>query len=167
MERCLGRKETPPDRNLCLVFWQAGPTPEREAFHDLGPRLLLGGDGGHLGPGTRDLTAAIGIDEINSGAIMLTLVYQIDAGCRRLLWIGKKRRLNLLGFFRWFGKERTKELDYICSDMWKPYLRVIAKRQDKRPMFWIVRIMSNVSKAIDKVRAQEAKELKGRVMIRC
>ncbi len=114
----------------------------------------------------RDLTgiAAIGIDEIQwqRGHKYLTLVYQIDAGCRRLLWIGKERRVKtLLRFFRWFGKERTKELDYICSDMWKPYLRVIAKKAGQAiHVLDRFHIMSNVSKAIDKVRAQEAKELK-------
>ena len=107
---------------------------------------------------------AIGIDEIQwqRGHKYLTLVYQIDAGCRRLLWIGKKRKVKtLLGFFRWFGKERTADLSYICSDMWKPYLRVIAKKAgDATHILDRFHIMSNVSKAIDKVRAQEAKELK-------
>ena len=46
----------------------------------------------------RDLSgiAAIGIDEIQwqRGHKYLTLVYQIDAGCRRLLWIGKKRKVK-------------------------------------------------------------------------
>ena len=66
----------------------------------------------------RDLSGikAIGIDEIQwqRGHKYLTLVYQIDAGYKRLLWIGKKRKVEtLLGFFRWFGKERTAELSYI------------------------------------------------------
>ena len=114
----------------------------------------------------RDLSGieAIGIDEIQwqRGHKYLTLVYQIDAGCRRLLWIGKKRKVKtLLGFFRWFGKERTRELDYICSDMWKPYLKVIAKKAGHAiHILDRFHIMANLSKAIDKVRAQEAKELK-------
>ncbi len=114
----------------------------------------------------RDLSGieAIGIDEIQwqRGHKYLTLVYQIDAGCRRLLWIGKKRKIKtLLGFFRWFGKERTKELEYICSDMWKPYLKVIAKKAGYAThILDRFHIMAKVSKAIDKVRAQEAKELK-------
>jgi transposase len=33
-----------------------------------------------------------------------------------------------LRFFRWFGKERTAALTFICSDMWKPYLKVVAKK---------------------------------------
>jgi len=118
------------------------------------------------GQAHRDLSGieAIGIDEIQwqRGHRYLTLVYQIDAGCRRLLWIGKKRKVKtLLGFFRWFGKERTAELSYICSDMWKPYLRVIAKKAGHAiHILDRFHIMANMSKAIDKVRAQEAKELK-------
>ena len=27
-----------------------------------------------------------------------------------------------------FGKERSAKLLFICSDLWKPYLRVIAKK---------------------------------------
>lgn len=52
---------------------------------------------------------AIGVDEIQwqRGHRYLTLVYQIDQGCRRLLWVGQDRKVRtLLGFFRWFGKER-------------------------------------------------------------
>ena len=80
-----------------------------------------------------DLTdiRAIGIDEIHwqHGPHFLTLVYQIDATRKRLLWIGQRRRAKtLLGFFRWFGKERTAALAFVCSDMWKPYLNVVAKR---------------------------------------
>src|SRR5215831_16131762 len=40
--------------------------------------------------------AAIGVDEIHWGRGLradnfLTVIYQIDAGCRRLLWVGKRR----------------------------------------------------------------------------
>jgi hypothetical protein len=35
---------------------------------------------------------------------------------------------TLLCFFRWFGQERSQALAYICSDMWKPYLKVIARK---------------------------------------
>ena len=55
-----------------------------------------------------DLTGirTIGIDEIHwhHGANFLTLVYQIDVMCKRLLWIGQHRRAKtLLRFFRWLG----------------------------------------------------------------
>ncbi len=43
----------------------------------------------------RELTGvtAFGVDEIQwrRGHHYLTLVYQIDEGCRRLLWIGRER----------------------------------------------------------------------------
>ncbi len=106
---------------------------------------------------------AIGIDEIQwqRGHKYLTLVYQIDAHCKRLLWIGKKRKVKtLLGFFRWFGKERSESLRFICSDMWKPYLKVIAKKAGQAiHVLDRFHIMAHLSKAIDEVRATEVKEL--------
>ena len=74
---------------------------------------------------------AIGIDEIQwqRGHRYLTLVYQIDEGCRRLLWVGQDRKVKtLLGFFRWFGKDRGAGLRVVRSDMWRPYLKVVAKK---------------------------------------
>ncbi|MDZ7784264.1 MAG: transposase [Halioglobus sp.] len=58
----------------------------------------------------RDLSGieAIGVDEIawQRGHTYLTLVYQIDTGCRRLLWIGRERKTKtLLAFFRWLGTD--------------------------------------------------------------
>lgn len=107
---------------------------------------------------------AIGIDEIQwqRGHRYLTLVYQIDAGCRRLLWVGRDRRVKtLLRFFRWFGKQRSAALHYICSDMWRPYLKVIAKQAAQAAhVLDRFHIMSMLSKAIDDVRAQEVKALK-------
>jgi transposase len=114
----------------------------------------------------QSLTAieAIGIDEIQwqRGHRYLTLVYQIDEGCRRLLWVGRDRRVKtLLRFFRWFGKERSAALRFICSDMWRPYLKVIAKRAAQAAhVLDRFHIMSMMSKAIDDVRAEETKALK-------
>ena len=109
---------------------------------------------------------AIGIDEIQwqQGHKYLTLVYQIDAHCKRLLWIGKKRKVKtLLGFFRWFGKQRSQALHFICSDMWKPYLKVIAKKAGQAiHVLDRFHIMAHLSKAIDEVRATEARELKAK-----
>ena len=114
----------------------------------------------------RDLSGieAIGVDEIawQRGHKYLTLVYQIDASCRRLLWIGQERKTKtLLRFFRWLGKERTGELRVICSDMWKPYLKVIAKKAGHTiHILDRFHIMAQLSKAIDKVRADETRQLK-------
>lgn len=114
----------------------------------------------------RDLTnvRAIGVDEISlgKGPRYVTLVYQLDEGLRRLLWIGELRRAKtLLRFFHWFGKERSAALEYVCSDMWKPYLKVLAKKAAGAVhVLDRFHIMAHLSKAIDKVRAEEAKALK-------
>ena len=106
---------------------------------------------------------AIGVDELCWGKWhrYVTVVYQINRDAVRLLWVGEKRTTKtLLRFFRWFGKERTKKLEYVCSDMWKPYLKVIAKKA-KQAIHILDRfhIVAHINKAIDKVRASEAKEL--------
>jgi transposase len=109
---------------------------------------------------------AIGIDEIHwqHGAQFLTLVYQIDVTRKRLLWIGQHRRAKtLLQFFRWFGNERTAALTFICSDMWKPYLQVVAKKAGHAlhilDRFHIAKHMSD---AIDAVRRAEVRALRDR-----
>ena len=106
---------------------------------------------------------AIGIDEVawQRGPRFLTLVYQIDEGCRRLLWVGKERRVKtLLGFFYWFGPERSAELRFICSDMWRPYLTVIAKKAAGAiHVLDRFHIMAKMNKALDEVRAQESRAL--------
>ena len=88
-------------------------------------------------------------------------MYQIDAGCRRLLWAGKDRTIKtLLRFFRVLGKERTGRLSFVCSDMWKPYLKVIAKKAPQAiHVLDRFHIMAKMNKAIDKVRAGEARRL--------
>lgn len=107
---------------------------------------------------------AIGVDEIKwqRGHHYLTLVYQIDEHHKRLLWVGEKRTVKtLLHFFRWFGFERSHALRYVCSDMWKPYLKVIAKKAHHAiHILDRFHIMAHINKAIDEVRAQEAKELR-------
>lgn len=107
---------------------------------------------------------AIGVDEIAwaRGHSYLTVVYQLDEGRRRLLWVGAERRVKtLLGFFRWFGPERTAALRFICSDMWRPYLKVIAKKAGHAlHVLDRFHIAMHLSKAVDTVRAEEVKKLK-------
>ena len=106
----------------------------------------------------------IGVDEIawQRGHTYLTLVYQVDAGCRRLLWVGQQRKTETLeSFFDWFGKRRSERLRVVCSDMWKPYLQVAARRAGNAVrVLDRFHIMQKLGQAIDKVRAAEARELK-------
>ena len=107
---------------------------------------------------------AIGVDEVQyrRGHQYLTVVYQIDSGCRRLLYVGKKRTVkSLLGFFRELGQARSQAIQYVCSDMWKPYLKVIKKKAPQAlhilDRFHIVALLN---KAVDAVRRQETDRLK-------
>jgi len=114
----------------------------------------------------RDLSGvtAIGVDEIlwQRGHKYLTVVYQIDSHCRRLLWVGRDRTVrSLLRFFREFGKERSANLRFVCSDMWKPYLKVIAKKAAQAlHVLDRFHIAMHMNKAIDEVRAGEARRMK-------
>jgi transposase len=105
----------------------------------------------------------LGIDELQvfRGHRYLTLVYQIDKGCRRLLWSGPERKVKtLLKFFREFGPERSASLKYVCSDMWAPYLKVIKKKaRNALNILDRFHIMKKFNEAIDEVRRQEVREL--------
>jgi transposase len=118
-------------------------------------------------PMNLDNIFSIGVDEVlwHRGHKYLTLIYQIDPHRRRLLWIGKNRhQRTLLCFFKWLGEERYKILKFICSDMWKPYIEAIKAIKTSVPhMLHIVdrfHIMAQMNKAIDKVLAEEVKNLK-------
>jgi len=116
----------------------------------------------------RDLSniRSIGVDEVlwHLGHKYLTVVYQIDKECKRLLWVGKDRTIKtLLRFFFFFGKQRSAQLLFICTDMWKPYLKVIAKKASQAiHVLDRFHIAMHMNKAIDEVRAQETRELKAK-----
>jgi transposase len=89
---------------------------------------------------------AIGVDEIQyaKGHKYLTLVYQIDLGMIRLLWVGKERTVeSFQGFFTTIGEEVASKIVFVCSDMWEPYLKVIREKcsealhiLDRFPTLW-------------------------------
>ena len=114
----------------------------------------------------RDLEGieAIGVDEVqwHRGHHYQTVVYQLDEGRKRLLWIGPDRTAKtLLRFFRFLGKPRTGKLQFICSDMWQAYLKVIAKKAGHAVhVLDRFHIMQRMGKALDEVRAAEVKQLK-------
>lgn len=120
----------------------------------------------------RDLSdvTAIGVDEVlwHRGHNYLTVVYQVNKQRKRLLWVGVDRKAKtLMRFFRDFGDERARQLRFICTDMWQPYLKVLAYKAKKGVLTAVhlldrFHIAQNMNKAIDKVRATEAKELKER-----
>ena len=106
---------------------------------------------------------AIGVDEIqySKGHKYLTLVYQIDEASKRLLWIGQERTIaSFEKFFALIGTEISGQIKFICSDMWKPYLRVI---REKCPQALNIldkfHIVAKLHEALDEVRAAEARKM--------
>ena len=120
----------------------------------------------HWGVVHRDLSgvSAIGIDEIQwrRGHHYLTLVYQIDAGCRRLLWIGRERtEATLRQGLTQLGQPLCSGLQFVCSDLWKPYLNVLSEMAGHAiHVLDRFHIMKQLGQAIDDVRATEVKRLK-------
>ena len=113
----------------------------------------------------RDLSGikAIGVDEIQwrSGHTYLTLVYQIT-DVKRLLWVSHERtEQSLRKFFEALTDDVRTGIRFVCSDMWKPYLNVIAE-QIPQALHVLDRfhIMRNMNVAIDEVRRQEVAQLR-------
>lgn len=113
----------------------------------------------------RDLSNinAIGIDEIHirKGHNYMTLVYQIDEGKRRLLAIRPGRKIKtLMRCFRDIGPEAYTNIRFVCSDMWKAYLTVIAKRLPQAiHVLDKFHIVAHLHKAVDEVRRQESAQM--------
>ena len=113
----------------------------------------------------RDLSGveAIGVDEIQwrRGHHYLTLLYQIDADCRRLLWIGRERtEQSLRQGLELLGEKFCAGLRFVCSDLWQPYLKVLAEGAGAAVhVLDRFHIMKQLGEAIDDVRAAEAKRM--------
>ncbi len=113
-----------------------------------------------------DTVTAIGVDEIKfqKGPKYLTVVYQLDHGSRRLLWVGKERTAKAFReFFTTLSSlipDFREQLKFVCSDMWKAYLKVI--REEVPNALHILdrfHIQAKFSDALDTVRRQEVKRL--------
>jgi transposase len=113
----------------------------------------------------RDLEGieALGVDEIaySRGHHYMTLVYQIDRGAKRLLGVIKERKTESLSkFFDEFGEERCRRIKVVCSDMWKPYLNVIAAMlPNALNVLDRFHIVKKLGEAVDQVRKDEAARL--------
>ena len=116
-----------------------------------------------------DGVESLGVDEIHWGHGLkadnfLTVIYQIDAGCRRLLWIGKRRSEKTLRMgLQALGPELVKGLRFVCSDMWKPYLKVLAA-EASHTLHVLDRfhITQHMNQAVDEVRRAESSRLQAK-----
>ena len=97
-----------------------------------------------------------------AGSSLLDIGLQIDAGCKRLLWIGQERTEQAFReFFTLFGSQILPTLRFVCSDLWQPYLSVIAE-QASAAVHVLDRfhIIKQLGKAIDEIRADESRRLR-------
>jgi transposase len=114
----------------------------------------------------RDLSGltAVGVDEVawSRGHKYLTLVYDIGGGARRLLAVAQERtEASLRSCLEDLGETACDQVRYVCSDMWRPYLNVIAERLGQAVhVLDRFHVMQKFGKALDEIRAEEAKRLK-------
>jgi len=110
---------------------------------------------------------ALGVDEIHWGRSkgadrFLTVIYQIDGHCRRLLWVGKRRtQATLRHGLAALGDEVVSGLRFVCSDMWRPYLNVIAEKAGQAlHVLDRFHITTHLNQAVDQVRRAESGRLR-------
>ena len=95
--------------------------------------------------------------------LFLTVIYQLDGHCRRLLWVGRKRtQATLNRGLDALGSGVVGGLQFVCSDMWQPYLKVLARRAGPAlPILDRFHITLHLHQAVDEVRRAESRRLKG------
>ncbi len=112
---------------------------------------------------------SLGVDEIHWGQSkgaksFLTVIYQIDRHCRRLLWVGPKRtQATLRRGLAALGPQVVGGLRFVGTDMWRPYLNVIAA-QAGQALHVLDRfhITAHLNQAVDRVRRAESGRRRGR-----
>jgi transposase len=111
---------------------------------------------------------ALGLDELHwrkgkQAANFLTLIYQVDAGSRRLLWMGLRRTkrtvrrgLNVLGPAVCAG------VQVVVSDLWRAYLAVVRTHLPQAVQILDrFHLTALLTKAVDQVRRGEGAALRG------
>jgi transposase len=117
------------------------------------------------GLANRDLSnvTALGVDEIAwaRGHTYLTLVYDISGEMKRLLAVAEGRtEASLRRCLDSLGDSACLGVKHVCSDMWKPYLNVIAEKLGQAlHVLDRFHVMQKFSKALDELRAEEARQL--------
>jgi transposase len=111
---------------------------------------------------------ALGLDELHwrkgkRAANFLTLIYQVDAGCRRLLWVGLRRtERSVRRGLKTLGTEVLAGIRVVVSDMWRPYLAVVRKQLPQAVQILDrFHLTALLNKAVDQVRRGEGHALRG------
>jgi transposase len=95
--------------------------------------------------------------------VTIAMMGFLSRWARRLLWVGRKRtQATLRRGLDALGSEVVGGLQYVCSDMWKPYLRVLAQRVGQAlHILDRFHITMHLNQAVDQVRRAESTRLKG------
>ena len=147
-----------------LLSWQDVPRTFKTSWESVFRSVEIAVDWGRARMDLTGITAA-GVDEIHwRKGRFLTLVYQINEGMKRLLFVAENREeTSLRKFFLWLGPERSAAIRFICSDMWQPYLNVIAERAPRAlNILDRYHIAARMNQSIDEVRAKETPEARSR-----
>lgn len=114
----------------------------------------------------RDLSgvSALGVDEVawRKGHSYFTLVYDISGEAKRLLAVAEERtEASLRHCLGSLGADVCGAVQFVCSDMWRPYLTVIGERLTSAVhVLDRFHVMQKFGKALDEIRAEESKRLK-------
>jgi transposase len=116
----------------------------------------------------RDISgvSALGVDEVYFGprSRYRTLVYDLGSAKARLLAVAEGHgEKAVAGIFKAFGADWCANIRYVCSDMWRAYLKG-ARRWLPNALHILDRfhIEKLLNEAVDRVRRAEAGELAGR-----
>lgn len=105
----------------------------------------------------------IGVDEVSrkKGHLYLTLVYDLERS--HLLWVGVDRKEETLDeFFAWLGKRKSRHIQVVCLDMWKPYLASVKRHTPQATLvFDRFHLVQHLNRALDEVRRGEVRRLSG------
>ena len=109
------------------------------------------------------LVRVLGIDEIAQakGHQYMTMIYEIGVRRRLLAVVLDRKEESLREGLKQLGKPVCEQVEFVCSDMWKPYLKVI-KSELGQAVHILDRfhIMKMFGKALDEIRASESRQMK-------
>ncbi|MGD0887292.1 MAG: ISL3 family transposase [Thermodesulfovibrionales bacterium] len=110
--------------------------------------------------------ARIGIDEksVGKGHNYETIVSDLDRGTVEYV-VDNREQKSLESYYRQFSEEDLSEIKAVAMDMWDPYIvatRGCVPDADQKIVFDRYHAMTQVTKALDKVRRSEHKVLAAR-----
>ncbi|MFM7593131.1 MAG: ISL3 family transposase [Isosphaeraceae bacterium] len=109
------------------------------------------------------LVRTLGIDEIAwaKGHQYMTMIYEIGTRRRLLAVVQDRKEESLREGLKQLGDHVCKQVEFVCSDMWKPYLKVINSELGQAVhILDRFHIMKLFGKALDEIRAGESRQMK-------